>query len=61
MDAISPERFTTQMSTLGKSIGVFFDGKDLARVEGLTRVLRATQRASEANLPRRRGFTPFRF
>jgi hypothetical protein len=61
MDAISPERFATQVSTLGKSIGVFFDGKDLARVEGLTRVLRATSGHPRLNLPRRRGFTPFRF
>lgn len=47
---ISPERFATQVNNLGKQIGVFFEGKDLARIEGLTRVLNATRRASEAKL-----------
>lgn len=50
MENISPERFATQLNSLGKSVGVFFNGKDIARVEGLTRVLKATQRASDAKL-----------
>jgi hypothetical protein len=50
MENVSPERFATQLNSLGKSVGVFFNGKDLARVEGLTRVLKATQRASDAKL-----------
>lgn len=50
MDAISPERFATQVSSLAKSVGVFFEGKDLARIEGLARVLKATKRASDAKL-----------
>jgi hypothetical protein len=50
LENISPERFATQVNSLGKSVGVFFEGKDLARIEGLTRVLKATQRASDAKL-----------
>lgn len=50
MENLSADRFATKISSLGKSVGVFFQGDDLARVEGLTRVLRATQRASQAAL-----------
>jgi hypothetical protein len=48
LENISPERFATQLSSLGKSVGVFFKDNDLARIEGLSRVLKATQRASQA-------------
>jgi hypothetical protein len=48
MENLSPDRFATKISSLGKSTGVFFQGDDLARIEGLTRVLKATQRASQA-------------
>lgn len=48
VDNISPDRFATQIKNLGGQIGVFFSGKDLARVSGLGRVLSATQRASQA-------------
>jgi hypothetical protein len=50
VDSVSPDRFATQIGKLGNQIGVFFSGKDLARVSGLGRVLSATQRASQANL-----------
>jgi hypothetical protein len=50
LESISPDRFATQISNLGKSVGVFFQGDDLARIEGLTRVLKATQRAAQAGL-----------
>jgi len=50
IDQISPERFTGEVGRLGKSIGVFFQGDELARLEGLNRVLQATRRASEAAL-----------
>jgi hypothetical protein len=33
---------------LGSQIGVFFEGQDLQRVKGLSRVLELTKRASEA-------------
>ncbi len=50
MEATSPEKFITQMKALGQSVGVFFPEQDLARVEGLTRVLKATARAGEAGV-----------
>jgi hypothetical protein len=50
VDNVSPDRFATQIKNLGNQIGVFFSGKDLARVGGLGRVLSATQRASQAAL-----------
>lgn len=48
MENLSADRFATKISSLGKSVGVFFQGDDLAKVEGLARVLKATQRASQA-------------
>ncbi len=50
VENISPDRFTGQIKALGTQTGVFFRGKDLARVEGLRRVLEVTQRASQASL-----------
>jgi hypothetical protein len=49
----SPERFLTEMRKLksgGDPVGVFFSGDDMKAVEGLTRVLKATSRASQAAL-----------
>lgn len=49
----SPEKFLTEMKKLrnsGDPVGVFFSGDDLKVVEGLTRVLKATGRASQAAL-----------
>lgn len=45
---ISPDKFANEVKRLGTSIGVFFTGDDLKQVEGLTRVLNITKRASEA-------------
>jgi hypothetical protein len=45
---ISPDRFANEVKRLGTSTGVFFTGDDLKQVEGLTRVLNITKRASEA-------------
>lgn len=50
VEGLSPDRFAGQISALGKSIGVFFQGDDLARIEGLHRVLSATRRAGQASL-----------
>lgn len=50
MEATSPEKFITQMSTLGKTTGVFFPKDELARIDGLTRLLKATSRAGQANV-----------
>ncbi|CAB4139685.1 LT_GEWL domain containing protein [uncultured Caudovirales phage] len=47
-DVVSPDRFSNSVKKLGDSVGVFFSGDDLKRVEGLTRVLNITKRASEA-------------
>lgn len=46
---ISPDKFANEVKRLGTSIGVFFNGDDLKQVEGLTRVLNITKRASEAS------------
>jgi hypothetical protein len=45
---ISPDKFANEVKRLGTSIGVFFTGDDLKQVEGLSRVLNITKRASEA-------------
>jgi len=49
-DDVSPERFATQVKDLGKSINIFFSGDDLNRIQGLSRVINLTRRASEAAL-----------
>jgi len=46
---VSPDKFANEVKRLGTSIGVFFNGDDLKQVEGLTRVLNITKRASEAS------------
>jgi hypothetical protein len=45
---VSPDQFANNVKKMGDSIGVFFSGEDLKRVEGLTRILNITKRASEA-------------
>jgi len=45
---VSPDKFANEVKRLGSSVGVFFSGDDLKQVEGLTRVLNITKRASEA-------------
>lgn len=45
---VSPDRFANSVKKMGDSVGVFFTGDDMKRVEGLTRVLNITKRASEA-------------
>jgi hypothetical protein len=47
---VSPTRFANEVQELGRSVGVFFNGDDLIRLQGLTRVLNATRRAGEANV-----------
>ena len=49
-EAVSPTRFANEVRDLGRSVGVFFNGGDLIRLQGLTRVLNATRRAGEANV-----------
>jgi len=49
-DNISPEKFLTQVQKLGGPLGIFFEGADKARIEGLARYLNLTRRASQANL-----------
>lgn len=48
MDNISPQLFANEIARLGKSVGVVFKGADLQRVEGLRKLVQATQRASVA-------------
>jgi hypothetical protein len=47
-EVVSPTRFANEIRKLGQSVGVFFNGDDLIRLQGLTRVLNATRRAGEA-------------
>lgn len=47
-EIVSPTRFANEVQKLARSVGVFFTGDELARVQGLTRVLNATRRAAEA-------------
>lgn len=48
VDNISPQKFANEVKRLGNSVGVFFEGQDLKRIEGLTKALHLTQRASVA-------------
>ena len=48
-ESISPEKFATQVQKLGGPIGVFFSSEDKAQIEGLTKYLNMTRRASEAS------------
>ena len=45
---VSPDRFANNVKKMGDSVGVFFTGDDLKRIEGLTRVLNITKRATQA-------------
>ena len=45
---ISPDKFANNVKKMGDSVGVFFSGEDLKRIEGLTRVLNITKRATQA-------------
>jgi len=47
-DAVSPERFLTELKRLGNPVNVFFRGDDLERVQGLVKALKLTQRAPVA-------------
>ena len=48
IENISPNRFANEVKKLGTSVGVFFTGEELQRIEGLTRVLNITRRAAES-------------
>ena len=48
IENVSPDRFKNEVKRLGDSIGVFFSGGDLARVEGLAKALAMTERAAGA-------------
>lgn len=50
IDNISPAKFATQVKKLGDSIGVFFKGTDLKKIEGLSRALELTRRADVAGV-----------
>jgi hypothetical protein len=47
---VSPDSFANNVKKMGDSVGVFFTGDDLKRVEGLSRVLNITKRAGEAGV-----------
>lgn len=46
----SPDKFANELDRLSKNVGIFFQDSDLARVQGLGRVLQATKRASQAGV-----------
>lgn len=46
----SPDKFANEIDRLSKSVGVFFQDADLARVNGLNRVLQETKRAGQAGV-----------
>lgn len=48
IENLSPQKFANEVTRLGNQVGVLFQPADRARVEGLVRVLKATQRASVA-------------
>lgn len=50
IENISPDKFANEVDRLGKSVGVFFSGDDLKRVQGLNRVLQLTKRAAQASV-----------
>ncbi len=47
---LSPTRFASNIDRMGRQVGVVFTGEDRRVMEGLGRVLRATQRADQAAL-----------
>ena len=49
-DIISPDKFANEIDRLGKSVGVFFQQGDKARIEGLSRLLAYTKRAAQAGV-----------
>ena len=49
MENISPDKFANEISRLGKSVGVVFEGDELARIKGLERLLQATKQAGTAS------------
>lgn len=46
--AISPQKFANAMQAMRRNIGAFFDKNEQARIDGFMRLIKATQRASEA-------------
>lgn len=50
MEALSPDKFANEIERLGKNVGIVFKGNDLDRVNGLTKLLNATQRAATASV-----------
>lgn len=50
MAETSPEKFLTQIKTLGRGLGVFIPEHGMARLDGLTRWLNSTRRAGQAGV-----------
>lgn len=48
VDAISPQKFATTLGKMSDQTGIFFSQDQRKQADGLVRVLKATQRASEA-------------
>jgi hypothetical protein len=48
--SVSPDKFANEIQRLGKSVGVFFKGDDLARIKGLEILIGSTKRAAEASV-----------
>lgn len=48
IDELSPQKFATQLEKMSNQTGIFLSKDQKAQADGLVRVLKATQRASEA-------------
>ncbi len=47
-DVVSPQKFATAMEAMERATGTFFSPADKARIDGFTRLLKATQQSSVA-------------
>lgn len=50
IDNISPDRFANEVGRLGNSVGIVFEGSELASLKGLERLLQSTKQASVASV-----------
>jgi hypothetical protein len=49
-EQITPEKFLTALNSVSKPMGIFFEGADAMRVQGLVRALQLTRRAGQAGV-----------
>jgi len=54
-NSISPEIFKKEIQKMSNPLGIFFQGKDLDAIEGLSRILTLTRQASQSNVAPKTG------